>query len=207
MIFSFQRAQAVNVLITVDNTGANIPVSTSAPRTWNFAIKEGYSFTVGRSLFGLNDGNQTSEPIIFSVWQGLGGNQPANTLLTTVSLTPAQVDGFYTTLEEFSFVPLTLTAGYYSVTLTSIAPDSPANKHYFLKSGRAVLMVDNANVDGSTDTTLASTAVTLGYEFWDQDSSTDGTATTTFQPAPVPEPSSVSLALLAALPLLRRRRF
>jgi hypothetical protein len=68
------------------------------------------------------------------------------------------------------------------------------------------LMVDNGSVDGSTDATLASTAVALGYEFWVQDSSTDGTATTTLQPAPVPEPSAVSFALLASLQLLRRRR-
>jgi hypothetical protein len=192
MLCNLQSAYAVSVIITVDNTGANVPVSISAPRTWNFAIKEGSSITVGRALFGLNDGVNTSENITFSIWNGLGGNVSGNTVKTTVSLGPAQVDGFFATLEEFAFTPVDLTPGNYSLTLTSNA-SAAATQSYFLKSGAAVLKLD----DGS--------GATLSSDYWVQDGNNEGTATTTLDA--VPEPSSASLALLALLPLLRRKRY
>lgn len=194
MLCNLQSAQAVSVLITVDNTGANLPVSISAPRTWNFAIKEGSSITVGKALFGLNDGVNTSQNITFSIWNGLGGNVSGNTVQTTVSLGPAQVDGFFATLEEFAFTPTTLTPGNYSVTLTSNASDA-ANQSYFLKSGAVVLQLD----DGS--------GTPLGSEFWVQDTNNEGTATTTLTTSEaIPEPTTATLTLLALLPLLRRKR-
>ena len=194
MLCNMQSAHAVSVLITVDNTGANLPVSTSAPRTWNFAIREGRSINVGKALFGLNDGVKTSENITFSIWNGLGGDVSGSTVQTTVSLGHTQVDGFYATLEEFGFTPITLTSGNYSVTLKSNASDA-ANQSYFLKSGALVLQLD----DGS--------GTTLGSEYWVQDTNNDGTATTMLTASGVvPEPSTASLTLLALLPLLRRKR-
>lgn len=194
MLCNLQSAQAVSVLITVDNTGANLPVSTSAPRTWNFAIKEGSSITVGKALFGLNDGVNTSQDITFSIWNGLGGNVSGNTVQATVSLGPTQVDGFFATLEEFAFTPMTLTPGNYSVTLTSNASDA-ANQSYFLKSGAVVLKLN----DGS--------GATLGSEYWVQDTNNAGTATTTLTTSEaIPEPTTATLTLLALLPLLRRKR-
>lgn len=194
MLCNLQSAQAVSVLITVDNTGANLPVSISAPRTWNFAIKEGSSITVGKALFGLNDGVNTSQDITFSIWNGLGGNVSGNTLQTTVSLGPIQVDGFFATLEEFAFTPTTLTPGNYSVTLTSNASDA-ANQSYFLKSGAVVLQLD----DGS--------GTPLSSDYWVQDTNNEGTATTTLTTSEaIPEPTTATLTLLALLPLLRRKR-
>jgi hypothetical protein len=194
MLCNLQSAQAVSVLITVDNTGANVPVSTSAPRTWNFAIKEGSSITVGKALFGLNDGVNTTENITFSIWNGLGGDVSGNTVQTTISLGPAQVDGFFATLEEFAFTPMTLTPGNYSVTLTSNASDA-ANRSYFLKSGAVVLQLD----DGS--------GTPLSSDYWVQDTNNEGTATTTLTTTEaIPEPTTATLTLLALLPLLRRKR-
>lgn len=189
-----QSAHAVSVIITVDNTGANLPVSTSAPRTWNFAIKEGRSINVGRALFGLNDGVKTSEKITFTMWKGLGGDVSGSVVQTTVSLGPTQVDGFYATLEEFTFTPMTLTAGNYSVTLTSNASDA-ANQSYFLKSGALFLQLD----DGS--------GTPLDSAYWVQDTNSEGTATTTLANfVTIPEPSTATLTLLTLLPLLRRKR-
>jgi hypothetical protein len=122
------------------------------------------------------------------------GDVSGNTVQTTVSLGPAQVDGFFATLEEFTFTPTTLTPGNYSVTLTSNASDA-ANQSYFLKSGAVVLQLD----DGS--------GTPLGSEFWVQDTNNEGTATTTLTTSEaIPEPTTATLTLLALLPLLRRKR-
>lgn len=180
----------MNVLITIDHTGANHRVSADTPRTWNFAIKAGYSITVGRASFGLNAGNKTIEDITFKVWSGLGGDVSGNSLLTTVSLAPALVDNSFNTLENFDFAPLVLAAGNYSITLNSDA--APGNESYYLKSGRAVLKMSDES------------GLVLGSKYWLQDANDDGTATTVF--SPIPEPTSLLLLLGCALLLWRRKR-
>ncbi|MGA0845922.1 MAG: hypothetical protein ACO3RV_05215 [Luteolibacter sp.] len=185
-----KSAPAVNVLIAIDHTGANQQVSANTSRTWNFAIKAGYSITVGRASFGLNAGNKTVEDITFKVWSGLGGDVAGNSLLTTVSLAPAMVDNSFSTLENFDFAPLPLAAGYYSVTLSTNA--ATGNQSYYLKSGRAVLKIDDDS------------GLVLGSDYWLQDANDDGTATVVF--SPIPEPTSLLFLLGCALLLWRRRR-
>ena len=186
--------QAVSVLITVDNTGANDPVSIDTPRVWNFAVNSGYSLTVERGSFGLKSGSKTSEDITFSVWSGLGGNLAGNNLLGSSNLTSAEVDGFYSTLENFDITALVLQAGYYSVTLTTNAVNASTD-NYFLKNGSAILQLN----DGS--------GTILGSEYWTQDANNDGTATDTFNGA-IPEPGMAVLMTFgcALLTLLRHKR-
>ena len=187
-------SHATSVLIAIDNTGANDPVNFTHPRVWNFQISSsGTTLTVNRALFGLNDGgNQTTENIVFSLYAGLGGHQDANnTLLRTVTLTPADVDGFFTTMEEFSFGNLSLTAGNYSATLMSQEP--AGNGSYMLKLGKLTLYNDNG---GTPD---LSTGNVLSSSLWVQDPNATGTAA-------VPEPSIASLLVLGLSVALRQRR-
>lgn len=183
-------AQAANVLISVDKTGANLPVTNEAPRVWNFKLLS--SLDVSRGLFGLNDGQGTTESISFKIFSGLGGNLAGNTQLASVSLGAGQVDGFFATLEQFSFTTLTLTPGDYSVTLTTAA--LPGNDSYFLKSGRVTLYTDNGSA-----TPVIDSSTQLDSSLWVQDASNDGTA--------VPEASTTALAAAAlCAAALRRRR-
>lgn len=190
------RLHATGVLIAIDNTGANDPVNVDNPRVWNFAITSGTTLTVNRALFGLNDGDKhTDQDITFSLYSGLGGNKSvSNSLLFSVSLTPNQVDGFYTTMEEFTFGSnFTISAGDYSAMLTTTQP--AGNGSYFLKLGKLGLYNDTG---GAFDT---ATATLLSSALWTQDANTTGTA-------PVPEPSALSLLAvgLGGLAILRRRR-
>ena len=196
LFFVSADSRATAVLISIDNTGANDPVNITQPRVWNFKIaSSGTTLTVNRALFGLNDGgNQTTENIIFSLYSGLGGNQdPNNTLLRSVTLTPAGVDGFFNTMEEFSFSAFTFTAGDYSAMLTSIEP--AGNGSYMLKLGKLTLYEDNGGAfDPSSGTVLSST-------LWVQDPNATGTAA-------VPEPSAAWLLLtgLGVWAVLRTRK-
>jgi hypothetical protein len=108
-----------------------------------------------------------------------------------VTLTPAGVDGFFNTMEEFSFGTFTLTAGDYSAMLTSNQP--AGNGSYMLKLGKLTLYNDNG---GTPD---LSTGNVLSSSLWVQDPNSTGTAT-------VPEPSIVSLVLLGLCVALRPRR-
>lgn len=190
--------QGANVLISVDNTGANDPVSVSAPRIWNFAINTGYSVTVDRALFGLNDAVNTTASITCTIWQGLGGPVEGNEIVATISLAPQQVDNFYSTQEEFYFGPVNLVAGFYSVSLTTTA-QTGATTSYFLKNGSLVLKLD----DGSGDA--------LSSDYWTQDANNDGTADTTFNgdslsSTPVPEPTMLALVASSVFLVITRRR-
>ena len=189
-------SRATSVLIAIDNTGANDRVNVDNPRVWNFGIaNSGTTLTVNRALFGLNDGgNNTNQNITFSLYSGLGGNQSvSNTLLFSVSLTPAQVDGFYTTMEEFAFSTFTFSAGNYSAMLTTTQP--AGNGSYFLKLGKLTLYNDTGGaVDPTTGTPLSPT-------LWTQDANDTGTAA-------VPEPSVAWLLLvgLGAWAIVRSRK-
>lgn len=181
-----------NVLIAIDNTGANDPVDRSNPRTWNFEVLDTTgSIRVNRSLFGLNDGVNTVASIVFTIYSGLGGNRPGNVVLRQATLTADQVDNKYTTMEQFGFSEITFGPGKYSATLTSEA--NSGNQSYFLKMGKLGLYVD----DGTSSPAVNSSTM-LSSSLWVQDSNSTGTA--------VPEPHALLSGLLGGLLMLRRRR-
>jgi hypothetical protein len=167
-------------LVSIDQTGANNPVSSASGRAWNFGITDAgaayiaaNNVTFDGGFFELKDFSGTTAPIVFSVYSGLGGNVNGNTLLFSVSHTPDQFSGQYSGNPGNTFLfgsALTLTAGYYSATLTTTAPDV-SNQEYFLKEGSLIIQG-------------------LDSQYWLADSGT-GTATTTFNSVtPVPEPST-----------------
>lgn len=164
-----------NLIIAIDNTGANHPVNVDNPRAWNFGITQtgadyfsanGISFD--SALFDAKLHNDTSAPLVFSVYSGLGGNVNGNSVLASVSVPYTEFNQQYLggAGKLFTFAPQTFTMGYYSATLTSTAPDQ-ATQDYFLKQGKLVLM--------NADQTL------LDSSYWLQDQGT-GNATSTPPP-------------------------
>lgn len=193
--FSVSTTQAAYI-IAIDNTGANDPVNITNTRVWNFGITQaGADFfstngiTFDAALFDAKRGSQTLEenPLVFTVYRGLGGAVNGNAVVATVSEPKSKFDNSYLGGDIFYWTPGSqLSTGYYSVTLSSTTP-SGGNTEYFLKSGKVVLKDQNQ--------------VALDSSFWVQDQSL-GTATAVFSgttalPAtPVPEPSQVALMLL-----------
>lgn len=164
---------SANLIIAIDNTGANQPVNVDNPRAWNFGITQTGAdyfstngFTFDSALFDAKLHKDTTAPLVFSIYSGLGGNVNGNSLMASVSVPYTEFNQQYLggAGKMFTFAPQTFTMGYYSATLTSAAPDV-ATQDYFLKQGKLVLM--------NADQTL------LDSSFWLQDQGTGG-ATSSF---------------------------
>ena len=164
---------SANLIIAIGQAGANQPVNVDAPRTWNFGVtsvgaayfaSNGLSFD--SALFNAKDHQGTTAPLVFTLWSGLGGNVSGNTALASVTVPADQFNQQYAggAGKLFTFSPLILSTGYYSVTLTSAAPDD-ATKDYFLKQGLLTLEDSNGNA--------------LASSLWVQDQGV-GNATTSF---------------------------
>lgn len=163
---------SASLIMEVGQTGANGFVSSSSPRIWNFGItelgaayfnKNGLSFD--SALFAAKTHKNTVEPLVFTLYSGLGGDVKGNTVLATVTVTPEEFSTkFAGGVDTFDFSSLMLTTGYYSVMLTTKASNK-ANENYFLKQ--------------STMTVLNSDGTALNSSYWLQDQGT-GNATTTF---------------------------
>lgn len=201
MTLGIAATASANLIIAIDNTGSNDPVNVDSPRAWNFGVTQAGAdylkstgITFDTAMFAAKKHEGTTAPLVFSLYSGLGGNVNGNKLIASVSISSGQFDNQYQDGSEnlFKIAPQTFTVGYYSVTLTSTAPDK-ATQDYFLKEGKLVLQ-DTKNV-------------ALNSSYWLQDDST-GNATTTFngvgnlgggitpQVALVPE-ASTTFALLA----------
>lgn len=163
---------SANLIVAIDNTGANQPVNVADPRAWNFGITQAGAdyfsangFTFDSALFDAKLHKDTVEPLVFSIYSGLGGNVNGNTLMASVSVPSTEFNQQYLggNGKLFTFAPQNFTMGYYSATLTSAAPDV-ATEDYFLKQGKLVLM--------NQDQTL------LDSSFWLQDSGTGNAGTT-----------------------------
>ena len=180
---------SANVIIDIDQTGANDPVSATSPRAWNFGITtagaayfSANGITFDTAIFDAKIHSGATDPLVFTLYSGLGGNQPGNTVLATVTHAANTFNNQYggTAASTFDFTGLSLTTGYYSVTLTSSASSDP-NSEYFLKQG--MLALENSN------------GTTLNSSFWLQAKGT-GNATSTL--ALVPEPNAAWAAALIA---------
>ncbi|MCX6967429.1 MAG: hypothetical protein NTZ46_06530 [Verrucomicrobia bacterium] len=187
---------SANLIVAIDNTGANDPVNIDNPRAWNFGVTQAgadYFTTNGISfdsaMFDAKLHNDTTAPLVFSIYSGLGGDVNGNTLLRQVTVGADQFNQQYLGGQGriFTYTPgLVFDAGYYSVTLTSTAPDK-ATEDYFLKQGKLTL----EDADGTA----------LDSSYWLQDQGT-GHAGSTFNGsgdigggggtmALAPEPSSM----------------
>ncbi len=185
-----------NLIIAIDQTGANQPVSVDTPRAWNFGITSvgaayfsANGITFDSALFDAKIHNDTTAPLVFTLYSGLGGNVKGNTVLATVSMPASSFNQQYTggVGSLFTFNPQLFTTGYYSVALTTAAPDT-STQDYFLKQGTLELL--------NSDKTV------LNSSFWLQDQGT-GNATTVFNGtgslggyALAPEPNAAWAAAL-----------
>ncbi|MCX6967428.1 MAG: hypothetical protein NTZ46_06525 [Verrucomicrobia bacterium] len=169
---------SANLIVAIDNTGANDPVNINNPRAWNFGVTQAGAdylvangITFDSALFDAKLHKDTTAPLVFSIYSGLGGNVNGNQLLASVSAPASEFNQQYLGGQGklFLFDPQTFTEGYYSVTLTSTAPDK-ATQDYFLKQGKMVL----ENADGTA----------WGSSYWLQDSGT-GNAGATFNGTPI----------------------
>ena len=164
------------LLIAIDQKGAEDQISLSSPNVWNFGItqtgadyfsKAGLKFD--SASFAVKKHEGTTAPLVFNLYSGLGGAGNGNTLLRTVTLSSGQFDNQYQDSEGnfFDFTPTSLGAGYYSVELSTTAPDQ-VTKDYQIKSGKLGLY--NMNEEHQ---------VALGSSYWLQDQGT-GDATASF---------------------------
>jgi len=162
-----------SLIIAVDQTGANDPVNVDQSRVWNFGVtaagadyfnKNGLFFD--SALFDAKIHKNTTAPLVFTIYSGLGGNVNGNSVLIRLSVSSSEFDQQYSggSGEQFEFRPQLFAMGYYSVTLTSVAPDN-STSDYFLKQGKLALL-------NSNETPLDSL-------YWLQDQGT-GNATSTF---------------------------
>ena len=162
-----------SLIIAVEQSGANDPINVNQPRVWNFGVtaagadyftKNGLFFD--SALFDAKIHKNTTAPLVFTIYSGLGGNVNGNTVLTRLSVRSSEFDQRYSggLGETFEFKPKLFSMGYYSVTLTSVAPDN-STTDYFLKQGKLTLL-------NSHETPLDSL-------YWLQDQGT-GNATSTF---------------------------
>lgn len=136
---SIARAE---IIISLDQTGANLGLNIDEPRVWNFSVSQAISVNLAR--FAMKTGGNTLEPVIFQLYNQLGGT---GTVVASSTLEPANFSTSSYQPEDFSFATTTLTPGDYSATLSSNAPASPNNQTYFMKAGRIVLF----QADGVTE--------------------------------------------------------
>jgi len=164
---------SANLIIAIDQTGANNPVNINNARAWNFGITSvgaayfsAHGLSFNSALLDAKIHNNTTAPLVFTIYSGLGGNVNGNAVLTTLSLPSSEFDQQYADDggNLFTFRPQLFTKGYYSVTVTSRAPDN-STQDYFLKQGKLTL--------------LDSHETPLDSAFWLQDQGT-GNATGVF---------------------------
>lgn len=181
------------IIISLDQTGANLGLNINEPRIWNFSVSQ--NITVDLARFAMKNGGSTVEAAVFELYNNLGGT---GTVIATSTLGPANFSKSSYVPEDFSFTSTLLTPGDYSATLSSNAPASPNNQTYFMKAGRIVLL----QADGVTE---------LGSDFYTPDTNTDGTATTAplvaADTSAVPEPSTAfGLSILLFVTAFRRKK-
>lgn len=190
------------IIISIDQTGANVPISADAPRVWNITLTG--TGTFDSALFSAKLGNSVSTPLDFTVYSGFGGSFAENAegrLIYTSELARSAFSQSYQ-VKTFSLNDLVLGPGNYSLELSSLATGGGTDQ-YFIKSG------SSGGALTFTDTETGTTAAIVT-----QGSNNITNSTTSSAPvvvSPVPEPSALLLgagvgAMFLAGSLRRRTR-
>ncbi len=188
LLFSAQQSAAV-VLFSFGSSGAWLNVNTSNTLVWNFhwSGNTGYGFSSTDFQISAEPSISNTETILFSLYNSYGGAAGGGNNLIAgqsgTSLTELQITG---SSNQFTFGPLTLTAGNYSIQLSSAV--SGGKNDSFQVKANALVLVDSVN--GALPSNLYTT-----------DGNTTGTSTTV-----IPETSSSVLAALGVLFMLSSRR-
>lgn len=183
---------SADIIISIDQTGANIPISMDAPRVWNITLTG--TGTFDSALFAAKRGGDTTTSLDFSVYSGFNGtfgDDAAGRLIYSTSIASVDISKSSYQTENFSLGDLVLGPGNYSLELSSAATGGGTDQ-YFIKSG------SNGGALTFTDTTTGTTASIV-----QQGGNNVTNATTSSAPvAPVPEPSSVVLGAGVGMLLL-----
>lgn len=180
-----------SIIISVDQTGANIPISVDAPRVWNITLSG--TGTFDSALFVSKKGGSTSAPLDFTVYNGFNGTfdyNAAGRQIYTTSLASSAFSQSYQT-KSFSLGSLVLGPGNYSLELSSAATGGGTDQ-YFIKSG------SNGGGLTFTDTITGTTSSIVQAGSNNISNSSIASAPV----SPVPEPSAVLLGAGAGMLML-----
>ncbi len=189
---------SASIIISIDQTGANIPISAEAPRVWNITLTG--TGTFDSALFSAKMGGATTTSLDFTVYSGFGGSfTGAETLYTSV-LPNSSVSKSSYQVETFSLGQLVLGPGNYSLELSSAATGGGTDQ-YFIKSGSnggALTFTDS--VTGTTSTLVQQGSNNI---------TNSSTSSAPLAVSPVPEPSTMLLGsgvgLMFVVGAIRRR--
>lgn len=150
-------------------TGANRDFSATVPVTYNFGVTTAGG-EAGLSVisidFIVSRGSGVTAPVVFTIYNDFGGIGTA-VVSTSVAAASISGSGFNSTAASLS-TAFTLSAGAYSVKLTTASPGT-GNDKYQYKDGK--LRLTSAN------------GTSLSSYFWVEDSSTTGNAGTSLTAA------------------------
>lgn len=170
-VVSTQIARAENIYMAVGSSSGsgNLTVSATQPLRYNFGVTQ-QGGDAGLSAvqidFTVDRGQQTTDPVIFTVYDGLGGTLGTGSAVSTTSVPAA-------TFSSASFnpatvaitTPLALSSGYYSLEITTASVGS-SNDKYQIKDGvlrltntartslSGLLFVEDSNTTGTAGVTL-----------------------------------------------------
>lgn len=162
------RAESIVFEIGVAN-GANRSFNVSFPITYNFGVTEAGAaagLSAVQFAFRVDRGTQVTSPVIFNLYNGLGGTGTSIASTTVSATTYPQAGG--NRVPATLAPPVTLAAGVYSVQLTTAAAGSGAN-NYTWKDGPLRL--------------TSTSSVNLSAFFYIEDNNSTGTAGTTLNAA------------------------
>ena len=189
---------SADIIISIDQTGANIPINIDAPRVWNITLTgEG---TFDSAVFAAKAGGSTTASLDFSIYSGFNGtfgDDAAGRLIYTSTLVSSEFSTSSYQTEVFSLGSLVLGPGNYSLELSSAATGGGTNQ-YFIKSG------SNGGDLTYTDTTTGGDATVVQHISNNVDNSGSSSAPVVPEApvAAVPEPSSIVLSAGVGLLLL-----
>lgn len=189
---------SASIIISIDQTGANIPISAEAPRVWNITLTG--TGTFDSAAFSAKMGGSTTAPLDFTVYNGFGGSFNSATTIYTSVLPNSEFSKSSYQVETFSLDSLVLGPGNYSLELSSAATGGGTDQ-YFIKSG------SNGGALTFTDSVTGTTASIV--QQGTNNITNSSTSTAPLAVSPVPEPSTMLLGsgvgLIFVVGALRRR--
>ena len=178
VLLSAVSGQAENVYMAVGQSSGsgNLTVSSVNSLRYNFGVTE-QGGSAGLSAvqvdFTVDRGQQTTDPVVFTVYDGLGGSLGTGSVVSTTSVPAATFSAAsFNPATVLLAAPLSLASGYYSLEITTNSPGT-SNDKYQIKDGvfrltdttgsalSGLYFVEDSNSTGSAGTTLTAASGVL----------------------------------------------
>jgi len=178
VLLSAVSGQAENVYMAVGQASGsgNLTVSSANSLRYNFGVTE-QGGSAGLSAvqvdFTVDRGQQTNDPVVFTVYDGLGGSLGTGSIVSTTSVPAATFSAAsFNPATVLLAAPLSLASGYYSLEITTNSPGT-SNDKYQIKDGvfrltditgsalSGLYFVEDSNATGSAGTTLTAASGVL----------------------------------------------